>query len=204
MDSFYRQIIVVGLDEYNLRESLHGLRDDSSEFWADHETHVELTETPNTFVEVESPWKIHPKGESKVLGHLHTEDVEIGLRLTFSYRGEENLEAVTKFFELIINKLEKAGGAIREPKEVRLPEPKRWEIKTRKDSISIDKTYPSKPEKPEKPAKDAPRDQWFDYYHQMKGIGFKYTLNDLASDLGLSHGHVRDLHILYKINKLGE
>jgi hypothetical protein len=51
---------------------------------------------------------------------------------------------------------------------------------------------------PKKPSKDAPRDEWFAYFHACKQTRIKYTLRDLATDLSLDYDYVRQLHTQYK------
>jgi hypothetical protein len=51
---------------------------------------------------------------------------------------------------------------------------------------------------PKKPAKNAGFDAWFDFYHLCKRERRKYTLPELAKDMGYSLGHVKTMHALYK------
>jgi hypothetical protein len=49
----------------------------------------------------------------------------------------------------------------------------------------------------EKPGKGDSLDEWFAYYHACKKSRVKYTLQDLANDVNLSHGYVRQEHAKY-------
>lgn len=52
----------------------------------------------------------------------------------------------------------------------------------------------AKPQKPPKPKSVSDRTAWFIYYEQMNERGFKYTLKQLAADIGISEGHAKRLH----------
>jgi len=53
--------------------------------------------------------------------------------------------------------------------------------------------------KPSPPTKPTGRswDEWFDYYYQMQEAGLKYTLRDLARDMGYNNGYVRQKKMEY-------
>jgi hypothetical protein len=51
---------------------------------------------------------------------------------------------------------------------------------------------------PVKPDKDAPLDQWFDYYHACLRAKRRYTLKELAADVSLDYGYIRQKHSEYK------
>jgi len=54
-------------------------------------------------------------------------------------------------------------------------------------------------EKPEPPAKDAPTDVWFHWFHYVRDVQKRRTtLKELAQDIGLSYGRVRELHRGYR------
>jgi hypothetical protein len=51
---------------------------------------------------------------------------------------------------------------------------------------------------PPSPGPGAYPDRWFDWYHHCKDeLGYKFTLEELAKEMGLSYGHVRKLHATY-------
>jgi len=52
-----------------------------------------------------------------------------------------------------------------------------------------------------KPAKDAGFDAWFDYYYYCRSIRRKYTLRELAKDMGFSLSYIKAQHRLYKQDK---
>ena len=64
----------------------------------------------------------------------------------------------------------------------------------------LEDMLPEKPARPPDPVKGEPEtlDPWFVYYHQMKAAGFKYTLVDLAQEVGYSPGYVKQLHARWK------
>lgn len=51
---------------------------------------------------------------------------------------------------------------------------------------------------PTKPSKSEPLDKWFEYYHNCKNGRIKYTLKDLASDVSLTYGYIRQEHAKYQ------
>jgi hypothetical protein len=52
---------------------------------------------------------------------------------------------------------------------------------------------------PAHPQIDAPRDDWFRWFHYATDeLGFKVSLKDLANLMGLSHSRVRHLHAEYQ------
>ena len=50
---------------------------------------------------------------------------------------------------------------------------------------------------PKTPDPSEPLDTWFDYYHERKEAGIKITLDDIAHEVGLSGGYVRQEHSKY-------
>lgn len=78
----------------------------------------------------------------------------------------------------------------------------KWAFKIKHTSLVV----PEAPEKkiPIKPRDISNYDDWFDYYHACKKAKFKYTLNDLANDVGISSSHAKRLHALYKAEHLNE
>lgn len=54
---------------------------------------------------------------------------------------------------------------------------------------------------PIKPSNLEDRDAWFDYYHECKAAAVKYTLKDLATEINLAYGTVRQLHRMYKAER---
>lgn len=53
-------------------------------------------------------------------------------------------------------------------------------------------------DKPPKPETGAPRDDWFHWYHIVTDeLNYQMTLKELASEMGLSHNYVRQLHAQY-------
>jgi hypothetical protein len=48
-----------------------------------------------------------------------------------------------------------------------------------------------------KPNRDASLDDWFAYYHNCKRAKIPYTLKELAADVMLSHGYIRQKHSEY-------
>jgi hypothetical protein len=54
---------------------------------------------------------------------------------------------------------------------------------------------------PKKPDTRYPLDNWFDYYHNMQKAGKKYTLKQLAKEVGYAHSTIRYRHREYKIRK---
>ena len=53
---------------------------------------------------------------------------------------------------------------------------------------------PQKPAKPKKPTSKAGLQAWFDYYHDMKRAGHKFSLRQIAEETHFSHGHIRNEH----------
>lgn len=71
---------------------------------------------------------------------------------------------------------------------------------TQLDSVSGDNlglARPSPPPKPNKLDDGGTLDDWFDWYHDMKGAGFRCTLRDIAKETGYSYGHVKNKHMNY-------
>ena len=64
-----------------------------------------------------------------------------------------------------------------------------------------DSETPQKSGSPEKPAVDAPRDEWFDYYHACKEARIRYTFNDMEEDIHSSAGYLRQLHMRYMLER---
>lgn len=56
----------------------------------------------------------------------------------------------------------------------------------------------ARPKKPAKPKRGSHLYLWFDHYHNMHAVGFKYTFNDIASETSYSVGHIANLHGNYK------
>jgi hypothetical protein len=45
-----------------------------------------------------------------------------------------------------------------------------------------------------KPGWDAPLEDWFVYYHKRQAAGYRITLDDIAKEVHLTEGHIRNLH----------
>ena len=74
-------------------------------------------------------------------------------------------------------------------------------LEQRLPPISNNEAPLQKPSIPVKPQDKKQLDQWFDYYHQCKAQGINYSLEELAGDVNLSYGYIRELHIKYKSRK---
>lgn len=58
-----------------------------------------------------------------------------------------------------------------------------------------------KPDTPQKPVSNSGLAIWFDYYHECKRGGIRYTLSELAKDTHRSHGAIRQEHLKYKAER---
>ncbi len=58
-----------------------------------------------------------------------------------------------------------------------------------------------KPTRPRKPPEESSREDWFDYYYKSNEAGYKVTHKDIAKELNLVVGTVRQLYSTWKKNR---